>query len=61
MPDEDDEDPDEDELARDALAQATDYCDELFKLKPHILSGKKVLVKEGERSIYHVILKFKCR
>ena len=60
-PDEDDEDPDEDELSRDAVTQATDYCEEIFKLKPQILSAKKMPVQDAERSVYQIVLKFKCR
>ena len=48
-PDEDDEDPDEDELSRDAMNQATDYCEELFKQKPKILSAKKVPIQGTDR------------
>jgi hypothetical protein len=60
-PDEDDEDPDEDELSRDAVTQATDYCEEVFKLKPQILSAKKMPLQDAERSVYQIVVKFKCR
>ena len=60
-PDEDDEDPDEDEVSRDAINQATDYCHEVFKLKPQILSAKKAPLPDIDRSTYQIIVKFKCR
>jgi len=61
VPDDDDDDPDEDELSRDAINQATDYCEEVLKLKPQILSAKKLPIHDTERSIYQVVVKFKCR
>lgn len=60
-PDADDDDPDDDELSRDALNQATDFCEENFKLKPTILSAKKIPIEDTDRSIYKVVVKFKCR
>jgi hypothetical protein len=60
-PDADDNDPDDDELSRDAVNQATDFCEENFKLKPTILSAKKLPMMETDRSIYKVVVKFKCR
>lgn len=60
-PDADDDDPDDDELSRDALNQATDFCEEQFKLKPTILSAKKLPMLDTDRSIYKVVVKFKCR
>lgn len=59
-PDEGDEDPDEDEISRDAINQATDYCEELFKLKPQILSAKKMPLPDIERPVYQIVVKFKC-
>jgi hypothetical protein len=60
-PDPDDDDPDDDELSRDALNQAADFCEENFKLKPTILSAKKLPMLDTDRSIYKVVVKFKCR
>lgn len=60
-PDADDDDPDDDELSRDALNQATDFCEENFKLKPTILSAKKLPMLETDKSIYKVVMTFKCR
>jgi hypothetical protein len=60
-PDADDDDPDDDELSRDALNQAADFCEEHFKLKPTILSAKKLPMLDADRSIYKVVVKFKCR
>lgn len=60
-PDADDDDPDDDELSRDALNQASDFCEENFKLKPTILSATKLPVVNTDRSIYKVVVKFKCR
>lgn len=60
-PDADDDNPDEDELSRDALSQAADFCEENFKLKPSILSAKKLPILDTDRSIYKVVVKFKCR
>lgn len=60
-PDLDDDDPDDDELSRDALSQASDFCEEKFKLKPSILSAKKLPMLDTDRSVYKVVVRFKCR
>lgn len=60
-PEEDDEDPDEEELTRDAINQATDYCKELFQAEPEILSAKKSPVPDPDRTVYQVVVRFKCR
>lgn len=61
VPTDDDDDPDEEELSRDAMSQATDYCEQLFKRKPQILSAKKSPIPDTERSIYQIVVRFKCR
>lgn len=60
-PDADDDEPDDDELSRDALNQATDFCEENFQLKPTILSAKKLPMLDTDQSVYKVVVKFKCR